>query len=809
MDLNQLPKEIVQLVIDFLPREVWKKLFELPNWVGSYLFKKYHDKITILNDPYIYSLSSCYTGLVSPKSVPFYGKSFESGCIFGSIYSFCQFLEENPDFIPSEITFHSLQLFISLLMTNLPYLRKIKRIRFTQVYEQSPQLANTLSQLFGMIQSYNLRYDSQEFNSTLDKKLDEINFTESIRHIQVPHGQIREFEVFLANHPRLETLIVENLYQCDGKFFPESLNFVGYSLYPRENAKVRLPQTVKHLKLECPAGDQILSETLDLTASPGLETLEITGCWIAEPIRLCETLTSFRYSDCLCNRHFNDLFIGPHNNLTRLDIHGSFGLKLYHSLFYEATFPDTLQEFYFENTNIVMDMSPDMCPPDVRVCILEHSFIKDDKVFKIDHNFKLPKSLKFLYLHCPFTVIDSSWKIPDSVSFLSLLSIQYMMDFANFHMPIGLKRFFLEAIHGFIYKDMSTNYVHFPEGIETFIYSGSPIKSPDSNLLELPNLKKIVFGSNLVSPNLKDRVTFDGIPLGEADFSKMKNLEKLEMNIQPILGELNMKLPDNLSILKFALCKIDGISPSFEFPSNLRQLSLEGVDFDLELLNRLPPTVESIDLTSCHCIESELLDLNLPYLIKLNMNTCDITQITFDRLQFKRFSRLEEICLLNNSFNEIDLSVFPESLTNLILFKCTEVITANSQTHLPKLRNLDISYNQVGIIKSLLGLEANFHIPEKLHNLSMKNCGISDIEFANWPEKVGKLNLELNKTDPMSIFLLCEKYASVAQFEGIHVTDFFPGSKYGIYANFIASRILFVQELLSESLDAYETAFRR
>ncbi|KAG7663253.1 uncharacterized protein J8A68_003253 [[Candida] subhashii] len=794
MDLCKLPKEIIQLIIDFLPRDDWKKLVELDNWVGSYTFRKFYEKITLVNDPYAYSLSTCYTGMRTPKAEPFFGNKVNSGCVFGSMYAFSQFIEDYPEFIPAEITFHSLQLLISLLMTNLTFLQKVEKIRFNQVYEQSPQLASTLAQLFAMIQKYDLNYYSEVFDSEVDRWLDNIKFPTRIRNIEVPEGTIIDFEKFFRQHPNLDSLVTRNLYQCDKDVFPESLTYVGYVLFPGVNTTVELPQTIKHVKLKCLEDAPTFSKDLDLAASEGLESLAITGCWIDEPIRLPENLKSFRYDECLCNCHFNDLFVGP-EHITRLDIHGSFGLTLYYSLFYEATFPETLQEFYFENTNIIQVMTPDMWGDiDMSACVLEHPFIKDDKVFKIDHHFKLPKSLKVLYLHSPFTTIDSTWRIPDNVSRLSLLSIQYMMDFANFHMPKGLKYFFLEAIHGFTYNDESTNYVYFPQGIETFVYSGSPIKSPDSNLLELPSLKKIVFGSNLVSPNIKDRVTFDGIPLGETDFSKMTNLETFEMNIQPILGELNMKFPNNLHILKFALCKIDSISPTFQFPSNLRELSFECVNFDLEMLNRLPQTLEIIDFTNCRCAESDLLDLNLPYLIRLNMNNCELSQSTFEKLKLKKFSRLKEVCLSNNKFDRIDLSAFPETLTNLSLFRCTEVVTASSETNLPNLRFLDISSNQVGIIKDSSELEPRFHIPRKLHTLSMKNCGISNAEFAIWPKKLGKLCLELNKIDPQAVHSLCMKYHSVAQFEGIHVTDFFPGSKYGIYANFIASRVLFVQE---------------
>ncbi|EGW31479.1 uncharacterized protein SPAPADRAFT_62048 [Spathaspora passalidarum NRRL Y-27907] len=487
-------------------------------------------------------------------------------------------------------------------------------------------------------------------------------------------------------------------------------------------------------------------------------------------IILAPNLESLRLNDITSSYGLSSLLVGQ-LPLKRIDLIGYFSMKFYHDFFYEYEFPEALEELYFENSNLLMDST------EYSDGVLPHPYLNDVFDLRINEKVKFPKGLKILHLSCPFTAIDSTWKIPDTIKRLVLAHISYIVDFPGLVLPSSLENFFVEPIYGLISeKTTNSDLISFPDSLVSFTYYGKPVEYFQTNLLELPNLRNLVFASHGLEGH-SEQFFINGNNIGSVDFQNLHNLQSFELNELPKLGELSMNLPKSLRRFRIAMSEMNGFSQSFEFPP-LESLILEQIGIDLDILNKLPSSVEHLELLECKAKMPEHLDLNLPHLRCLVMNDCNIDKKTFELLNLKRFTNLKVVGFQDNKISEIDLALFPPSVTNLSVYKNQAKIIYGEDVNLPNLRNLELSennmikhYEEADIsVKS----KSKFIVPEGIEWLKLRKCSISNFDFIVWPKELGAIALEMNRIrdeNNSNIIDLCKRYAGAKCFDSISTTD--------------------------------------
>ncbi|RLV94099.1 hypothetical protein JA1_002002 [Spathaspora sp. JA1] len=681
----QLPSDAIQFIVDLLPRDILERLLEFNNWVSPYAFNKYYARIKLIDNPNQFNKSTSYGGVDRPEIVPLpvytpYHSREEDVCIFGSLFSLSQFIRKNPEFIPTEVTLETLTSFVRLAYEYQHFLKKVTSIRLLQLDDsfQEAGIGGALTQSFKLLHRVFNNIHCEVFKPSAKLILDELDVPESILHIDIPSGEIQNFEEFLKQP----------------YFIPQSKNFTIVSNY-------------------------------------GLSTL-------------------------LPDKTF----------LTRLEIVGFFSMKFYLDLFYEYEFPETLEEFYFENSNLFMDSTEH--PEDV----LPHPYLNDVFDLRINSKVKFPKTLKVLHLSCPFTAIDSSWKIPDTVKRLVLAHISYIVDLPGLILPSNLEYFFVEPIYGLIsVNTTNSDIVKFPESLVSFTYYGKPVEYFQTNLLELPNLKDLVFASHGLEGH-NEQFFINEKNIGNSDFQNLSKLQSFELNELPKLGELTMNLPKSLRRFRIAMSEVEGFSQSFEFPANLDTLILEQIGIDLDILKKLPSSIEHLELLECKTkMPGNTLDLNFPYLRCLVMNDCEIDQKTFELLNLKNFTKLKSVGFQGNKINKIDLSLFPPSVSNLSVYKNNAKIIYGENVHLPNLRNLELSENDVENHYSKTNTK--FFVPEGIEWLKLRKCSLTSLDFIVWPKELGAIALDNNSypLPPSHVESLCKRYAGSKCFNLITVSD--------------------------------------
>ncbi|RLV92512.1 hypothetical protein JA1_003137 [Spathaspora sp. JA1] len=411
--LFDLPHEVIQVIINLLPRDILLELFHFNNnWVSSYAFLAYYGKISI-QDQLPHRLQTIPVGeTVSP-----FESRADEYAVFGNRSSLVNFLDSYPTFTPTEICFDNLDDLIAMHQTHDELLRKVKRIRIceeTYVGEHNQHWFK-----MKQVQSYPYNISSQQYkNDTVLCQCDDLDFQTGIQHLEIPYAKVIDPIRFFAKLENLRSFSSNEFLNYKTECLPKSLNYVSIlssSVLHLQKYDFELPSQVTHLQVR---SFLPLHTYLNMTPSDSLTQIEFKGGKFKDMgyFRFPEHLSTLTFRDCEIDSFLD---FNTNNNFTclsKLHISGYFGKLAYYS-FFNTNLPQSLTDLCFRNYKRTSERG---ATNDSIVYRYPESFTEFG-LFKLNESFKLPKSLRRLYLKCPGVIIEPGWNIPESLKSLELL----------------------------------------------------------------------------------------------------------------------------------------------------------------------------------------------------------------------------------------------------------------------------------------------------------------------------------------------------------------------------------------------------
>ncbi|EGW30140.1 uncharacterized protein SPAPADRAFT_68961 [Spathaspora passalidarum NRRL Y-27907] len=411
--LSDLPHEVIQKIIDLLPRDILLELLHFKNnWAISHAFCAYYQKISIQSRIPNQSSNSYSNDIVNPFEL-----NFGEYAVLGSRQSLINFLNSYPNFIPDEISFDNLDDLIAMHQTHDTLLTRVKRVRICEEKydgEHSPHWFK-----MKQVQRYPYNIYSQQYkHDTVLCQCDDVQFQPSIQHLEIPQAKVMDSAVFFARLKNLRSFSSNELLHYNIEYLPKRLNYVSLlssAILHLPTYDLELPPQVKQLQVRSLLP---LDTYLNIRPSGSLTEIEFKGGKFKDMgyFRFPEHLTTLVFRDCEIDSFLDFNTSNKFSCLTALHISGYFG-KLFYYYFFNTALPQSLTDLSFRNCKPSFQRGS---TNDTVVYRYPESFT-DFGFFKLNDSFELPKNLKKLYLKCPGVMIEPSWKLPKSLQSVELL----------------------------------------------------------------------------------------------------------------------------------------------------------------------------------------------------------------------------------------------------------------------------------------------------------------------------------------------------------------------------------------------------